>query len=67
MMGNTSPLASDSAGLVGTMLSRMFIIDGDSTTLPLIASLPTMPMPAPGWKMLAKASPIATAKADVSM
>ena len=41
MIGSTSPLASDSAGLVGTTLRKMVDRDGASASLPLTVLIAT--------------------------
>ena len=67
MIGSTSPLASDSAGLVGMMLRKTVATEGASAILPLTASEPTRFMPDPGCRRLAKNRPSPTDKADVAI
>ncbi len=54
MMGNTSPLANASTGLVGTMARSVFIIEGRVNSFPAASCATASLKPAPGLKRLVK-------------
>ncbi len=62
----TSVLTRDSTGLVGTMLRMIWARGGLAAALPAAPLAPTMPMPMPGRRMLAKMRPMSTARAEVN-